>query len=130
MALAQQLGVTYERLGQWKRGEAALRTARRLVHERASHYLQVPVVVVLVLAGSFGARDFLWPSQGNADERLAGELEAMQQDPAVGPFMPASLFEASVEVRWFVVWFYKDLRQALGADMAHWLETLRRHTKT
>ena len=85
-------------------------------------------MVVLVLAGSFSAKDFFWPSKGSAEERLARELEAIRKDPAVAPFVPASLAIAPAEVQWFVVWLYKDLRQALDADLAHWLDSLRRHT--
>lgn len=127
VALAQQLGVSYERLGQWRRGEAALRTARRSVHERAAYYLRVPVVVVLALSGCFSASDFLWPSQGRIEECLAREVEVMRQDLVIAPFMPASLAAASVEVQWFVVWLYKNMKQALGADLRHWLESLRSH---
>ncbi|QRF62836.1 hypothetical protein [Variovorax paradoxus] len=125
VALAQQLGVSYERLGQWRRGEVALRAARRSVHERAAYYMRVPVVVVLALAECFVARDFLWPSQDSALERLALELDTMRQDLVISAFMPESLAAAPVEVQWFVVWLYKDLKNSLGADLHHWHESLR-----
>ncbi len=50
--LAQALGVTYERLAQWRRQEGSISRAHRSVHENAARYLGVPVVLVLTLAGT------------------------------------------------------------------------------
>ena len=52
--LAKALGVSYERLAQWRRNVSAIRNAHGFVHENAARYLGVPTVLVLVLAGVVG----------------------------------------------------------------------------
>ena len=41
-ALAKELGVTYERLAQWRRNDALIAKAHRSVHEKAATYLGLP----------------------------------------------------------------------------------------
>ena len=49
-ALAKQLGVTYERLAQWRRNDALIAKANRSVLEKAATYLGLPTVLVLLMA--------------------------------------------------------------------------------
>ena len=51
-ALAGALGVTYERVAQWRRKEANVSKASRCVIESAAKYLGIPTVMVLCLTGS------------------------------------------------------------------------------
>jgi len=114
-ALAEHLGVSYERLAQWRRGEASTKTAHRTVHARAAEYLGIPVVVVLVLAGIVSTEDFIWPGADLLEVRLQRELEMMRQDPLVAAFVPASLAAAPPELKIFVVWLYREIQSVPGA---------------
>jgi hypothetical protein len=49
-SLARALGVTYERLAQWRRGEDSIASAKRGVHENAAGYLGIPTVLDLTLS--------------------------------------------------------------------------------
>jgi transcriptional regulator with XRE-family HTH domain len=73
-SLAASLGVTYERLAQWRRGESSIARARRTVHERAARYLGIPTVLVLAMAGLINLEEFIWPSRASLRERIARDL--------------------------------------------------------
>ncbi len=107
--LAKILGVSYERLAQWRRGDADIRTANARVHRRAGHYLGLPPVVVLVMAGVVNLEDFVWPATEALPKRLARELERLRQDPFLGPFVPAKLTVADPEVQLFVAFLFHEL---------------------
>lgn len=108
--LASQLGVTYERLAQWRRGKSTMKTAHRSVHECAARYLEVPVVLVLVLGGVVKLHDFIWPEDESLERRLRQELEAMRHDPFVAAFVPESLQSAAPEVQLFAAFLYRQLQ--------------------
>jgi hypothetical protein len=124
--LAKHLGVTYERLAQWRRNAGLVCNAHRDVHENAASYLGWPTVLVLVLAGTVGLQDFVWPSQDTLDNRVARDLERLRQDPYLGGFMPAELAAAAPAVKLFVAFLFHELT----ADPAgtkhsyHWIRTL------
>src|SRR5674476_692391 len=69
-SLAKALGVTYERLAQWRRNDALINNAHRSVHERAAKYLGLPTVLVLMFAGSIGLEEFVWPGRGSLKDRI------------------------------------------------------------
>lgn len=126
--LARELGVSYERLAQWRRGKSTMRTAHRSVHERAARYLEIPVVLVLVLSGLVELRDFIWPEDESLEERLRQELEVMRNDPLVAAFAPESLQSAAPEVRLFTAFLYRQLQGS--SEMARrglpWMSALHR----
>jgi transcriptional regulator with XRE-family HTH domain len=73
-ALAKALGITYERLAQYRRGDGDIAKINRAVLERAAAWLGVPTALVLVLAGTVRPADLLWPSPGSLRDKLEREL--------------------------------------------------------
>ncbi|WP_309373360.1 hypothetical protein [Rhodoferax sp.] len=124
--LAKQLGVTYERLAQWRRNEGLICNAHRDVHERAARYLGWPTVLVLTMAGTVGLQDFVWPGQGSLDARVARELGRLRQDPFLGGFVPAELAVAAPAVKLFVIFLTHELAGAAGRENQsyHWLRAM------
>lgn len=124
--LAQHLGVTYERLAQWRRKEGLISNAKREVHENAARYLGWPTALVLAMAGTVGLRDFVWPSQGSLDFRVARELERLRQDPFLGAFVPAELAVAAPAVKLFVIFLTHELADTPGQEKHayHWLRAM------
>jgi hypothetical protein len=124
--LANALGVTYERLAQWRRHEADIGRAHRSVHENAAHYLGLPVVLVLTLAGSVSLADFIWPGQESLSGRVARDLERLRQDPFLAAFVPAALATAEPAVQLLVAFMYRELNGegAQRASNYRWLTAL------
>ena len=108
-ALAKALGVSYERLATWRRGDADIGGARVSVHENAARYLGVPTVLVLVMAGTISLEQFIWPQKGAIGDRMARELERLRQHPFIGPFVPAELASAAPSVKLFVAFPFHEL---------------------
>lgn len=125
-ALARVLGVTYERLAQWRRGDAVINKATRPVHEKAAKYLGLPTMLVLVMAGFGGLEDFVWPGKDPLKDRLGRELERLRQDPYIGSFAPAELSKASPAIKLFVVFLYHELEGHTGPGRSsyRWLNAL------
>lgn len=124
--LAQALGVTYERLAQWRRGEADISRAQRSVHEKAALYLGLPVVLVLTLAGTVSLADMVWPGRESLSARVGMELERLCHDPLLAAFVPAALTTAEPSVRLLVAFLYRELsgpELQRGANY-HWLVAL------
>ena len=124
--LARQLGVTYERLAQWRRGESAVINARRPVFEKAAQYLGIPTVLVLAMTGILGLDAFVWPNKGSLGERVSRELERLSQDPFLGPFVPHELASAAPAVKFFVVFLFHELNGGTGREKSayRWLTAL------
>ena len=125
-ALAKNLGVTYERLAQWRRNEAAISNAHRGVHENAASYLGVPTVLILMMAGGIGLRDFVWPDDGPFNERVSRELERLRQDPYIGAFVPPELTVATPAIKLFVTFLFHELEGNAGSGRPtyRWLNAL------
>lgn len=125
-SLAKTLGVTYERLSQWRRNESAIRNANASVHENAAQYLGVPTVLILVLAGVVGLEQFIWPDKGSIGERVGRELERLRQHPFLGPFVPAELASALPPVQLFVAFLFYELggETARAEPTYRWLTAL------
>lgn len=134
--LARRLGVTYERLAQWRRNEASISNARREVLERSAEYLGIPTIFVLTLAGKIAVRDFIWPEEKPVNDRVGRELERLRLDPYIGPFIPVDLLFASPTVKLFVVFILHELSREEGSAlsssrwMKHLLEFSRTNTRT
>jgi hypothetical protein len=122
--LAQALGVTYERLAQWRREEADIARANRSVHEKAARYLGLPVVLVLTLAGTVTLADFVWPGRESLSARVGMELERLRQDPFLAAFVPAALTTAEPAV--LVAFLYSELRapEVPRGSNYHWMTAL------
>ena len=126
-ALAQHLGVTYEQVASWRRGESHIRNSRREIHRRAAEYLGLPMVLVLVLAEVIGPDDFTWPADASLEARLERDLRALQCDPFFGAFVPEALASSSVELKLFVAMMYReDAGPGPSERGARWLEILER----
>lgn len=127
-ALADNLGVTYSRLTQWRRNQAHIKNAHRSVLNQAALYLKIPVVVAFVLAGVVTFLDFHWPSEEPIDHQLARVLEDMQQDPLVAGLVPEELASASPTLHVFVAFLYSELRHLqIAPPTTHvWLSFLER----
>jgi hypothetical protein len=125
-SLAKSLGVTYVRLAQWRRNEANIANAHRGVHEKAAQYLGVPTVLVLMLAGTVGLQEFVWPGEDSLKVRVGRELERLRQDPYLGPFVPRELAAASPAVKLFVTFLFHELDggRAQGQPGYRWLTAL------
>jgi len=125
-SLASSLGVTYERLAQWRRGEGSIARARRGVHERAARYLGVPTVLVLAMAGLIGVEEFVWPTRVSLRERIIRDLERMRDNPFIGAFVPPDLEQASDSVKLFVLFLFHELdgESEYGRSRYRWLSDL------
>lgn len=108
-SLSQALGVSYERLAQWRRGDADIGHAQTSVHEKAGQYLGLPTVLILVLAGVVKLEQFVWPAKDGLPQRLAQELERLRQHPFLGPFVPQGLSLAEPAVQLFVAFMFHEL---------------------
>jgi transcriptional regulator with XRE-family HTH domain len=108
-ALAEALGITYERLAQYRRGEGDIARTSRAVLERAAAWLGVPTVLVHMLAGTVRLTDFVWPGTGSLRERLNRELGRLRNDSHIGGFVPEQLMTADQSVQLLVVLLYHEL---------------------
>ncbi len=125
-SLAKALGVTYERLSQWRRGEATISRAGRSVLEKAARYLGLPTVLVLALSGGLALQDFVWPAKRTLRERVQLEIERLRQDPHIGAFVPTELEKAAPAVQLFVAFLYHQLSPGDPSNGANykWLMAL------
>ncbi len=126
--LASELGVTYERLAQWRRNDGAIGKAQASVHAAAGEYLGIPTVLVLVLANEIGLMQFVWPAKAPLKERIGMELEKLRQDPFLGGFVPSELATAAPAIQLFVAFLVHELRGqgAQGEHACRWLTALHR----
>lgn len=124
--LAKALGVSYERLAQWRRGDADIRSAQASMHIRAGQYLGLPTVLILVLAGVISLEQFVWPAKDALPQRLAQELERLRQHPFLGPFVPPELTSAEPAVKLFVAFLFHELSGGPEGNMPsfRWLNAL------
>lgn len=124
--LARHLGVSYERVAQWRRREADIGNANRTVLEAAGAYLGVPTAYVLCMAGLIRAMDFAHPTQGSMPERVKQQLEALRRDSAFAGFFPEELLSAEPAIQQFVLLLYRELGgQAMKpARPFEWVRTM------
>ena len=124
--LSKQLGVTYERLAQWRRGEGSIDKARGLVHELAAQYLGLPPVLAMVMAKKIGLMQFVWPAGAPLKDRVELELQRLRRDPFLGAFVPEELATATPALQLFVVFLFHELggQGAQGGYACRWIEAL------
>lgn len=115
-ALARSLGVTYNRLTQWRRGEASISRASPSVTRAAARYLGVPKIAILALTGVISTADFLWPGRESLGKTVRRELESLRRDPMLAAFVPPSLLQADADVQLFVAMLCREVR---GAALGH-----------
>jgi hypothetical protein len=125
-AMANQLGVTYEHVAQWRRKEYDIAKATRPVLEAAARYLAVPTAFVLCLAGIVGVEDFARAGHGSLQERTRAELARMQVDPYFAGFIPEALRTADLSVQRLGVFLYRELSGGCKADTRpfEWMRSL------
>jgi len=107
--MARHLGVTYQRVTQWRRKEGDIANASRTVLEAAGGYLGVPTAYVLCMAGLITALDFTLPSRFSMRERVQRQLESLRLDPAYAGFFPQALCTADPAIQHFVLLLYREL---------------------
>lgn len=108
--LARELGVTYERLAQWRRRPEDVASAGDSVYEHAARYLGLPAVLTMVLGGKIGLEHFVWPEAATLVDRLHREMSLIRQDRFIGGFAPRELTEASPPVQLFIAFLYAQLQ--------------------
>jgi hypothetical protein len=122
------LGVDYRRLAQWRSDDASIARAHRSVFERAARYLQIPYVLVLVLAGAITIQDLAWPEDSKAilDQRISGGIERLRGDPVYGGAVPAELEQAPRRIKLFILFLYDQImgETQSGDKPIRWLSTL------
>ncbi|MBK1683117.1 hypothetical protein [Rhodoferax fermentans] len=107
--LARELGVTYERLGQWRRRPAEISSAGTDVYDRAAKYLGIPTALVMVMGGKIRLSHFVWPATAPVADRVARELKRLRQDASLGGFVPDGLSNAAPDVQLFVLFLYAQI---------------------
>lgn len=107
--MASHLGVTYERVAQWRRKEADIANANRAVFDAAGAYLGVPRAYVLCMVGLVTPLDFVHPGRLTMRENVQRELESLRLDPAFAGFFPEALRQADPSVQQFVLLLYREL---------------------
>jgi hypothetical protein len=126
--LAASLGVTYERIAQWRRGDSSIGSAKRIVHVNAARYLGIPTVLAILLSGQIRLDEFVWPTRSSLRDRLSDEIKRMRQSPYIGSFVPAELGSATEAIQLFVVFLYQELqgenRSGNDRDRYRWMSAL------
>ena len=125
-AMACELGVTYERVAQWRRREANVSKASRRVLEAAAAYLNIPTAFVLCMVGILGVQDLLPASQRTLNTHVKLELSRLRVDPYFAGFVPNALFDADPAVQNLVVLLYREVAPANGENQAsyRWMRAL------
>jgi transcriptional regulator with XRE-family HTH domain len=124
--LAKHLGVTYERLSQWRRNPSKVATANETVFVNAAKYLGVPTILAMGMANRIELCQFVWPDAATLDDRVFQQLDELRQDRFLGGFVPRELADTPLPVQLFVVFLYHQLgRPGTPDDSGHrWLNTL------
>lgn len=125
-AMASALGVTYERVAQWRRKEANVSRASRGVLEAAAAYLDIPTAFVLCMVGILGIQDLLPLGRSSLEAHVKLELSRLRMDPHLAGFVPHSLLDADPAVQNFVVLLYREVAPANGAKQPsyRWMRAL------
>ena len=108
--LATQLGVNYERIGQWRRREASISTARRPVLEAAARYLEISTVQVFCLTGQIRLEDMTTSAANSATAKLQRDLHKLTQDSRLLGLVPDELMFADAAVQRFVLLLHNQMR--------------------
>lgn len=124
--MARHLGVTYERVAQWRRREADVSNASRPVLEAAGAYIGIPTIYVLCLAGIIGIRDFAHAPQSSIQTRVRRDLERLRTDAYFAGFVPDALLAADPTVQQFVLLLYRELGGPLsrGERSFEWMRAI------
>lgn len=124
--LAKDLGVSSERLGQWRRRPGEISSAGADVYERAAKYLGIPTALAMVMGGQIRLRHFVWPAVTPIADRVAREVERLRHDESLGGFVPDGLSKADADIQLFVLFLYAQLRGqgGTGGMGLPWLNAL------
>lgn len=124
--LAKHLGVTYERLSQWRRNPSAIANANENVFINAANYLGIPIVLTMIMASRLELHQFVWPAAGTLEDRVSRRLEELRQDPFLGGFVPKELADAPLAVKLFIAFLLNQLgNHGSQVDSGQrWLNTL------
>lgn len=109
VAMAAALGVSYERVAQWRRKQADIAKASRPVLEASALYLRVPTTFVLCPAGVVRLDDFVMPGKEAMSERVRADLNRLRNDPFLAGFVPDALSSADPSVQRLVAFLYREL---------------------
>lgn len=122
-ALAKELGVSYERFTQWRRGEANIGNARRSVHHAAARYAGLPPILILGLCGKFELNDFIVTSAKPIKDRLQSEITRIMEHKLLGGFVPRELSEAKDPIKVLVIFLVRQI-EARSETQTHWLSVI------
>ncbi|MFM1907422.1 MAG: hypothetical protein RLZZ591_1099 [Pseudomonadota bacterium] len=124
--LAEALGVSYERLGQWRRRPAEISSAGADVYDRAAKYLGIPTALAMVMGGQIRLNHLVWPATTTLADRVARELERLRQDASLGGFVPYGLSNAAPDIQLFVLFLYGQIsgQGAKGSMELPWFSAL------
>jgi len=124
-AMAAALGVSYVRVAQWRRKEADIANASRVVLEASARYLKVPTIFVLCLAGIVGLEDFMLPGKMAMRERVRADLTRLRNDPLFAGFVPDALSTVDLSVQRFVAFLYREVSGGSeGGRQFEWMRAL------
>jgi len=124
--LAKALGVTYQRLAQYRRADSDIANATRATLEAAASILEIPVAGVFILAGRLTPADLLWPSRSSMRERLKEDLDRLAADPLYAAFVGEELARAHIQVQYLVVLLYREIAPSStrASRLPEWLRAL------
>ena len=125
-AMAAALGVSYERVAQWRRRHADMSNASRGVLEAAACYLGIPTVFVLCMVGIIRLQDLVPPGRGTLDAYVKQELSRLRVDPYFTGFVPDALLVADPAVQSLVALLYREVAPENGVNSAsyNWMRAL------
>lgn len=107
--LAKALHITYERLAQYRRGDADISNATRPTLQAAADLLGIPMAGVFVLARRLTVEDFIWPAREPLEKRLRHELAQLRGDPLFAGYAHDELSRAGIGVQLLVAVLYREV---------------------
>jgi transcriptional regulator with XRE-family HTH domain len=112
--LAGALHITYERLAQYRRGDADISNSTRPTLQAAAELLGIPMAAVFVLARRLKVEDFVWPAREPLKERLRNELAQLRGDPLFAGYAHDELSRSGAGVQLLVAVLYREATGSSG----------------
>lgn len=109
--VSEKLGVSFGYIQQLQFGMRKVEFISRDFSEMVAVYLEIPTILVWVLAGRVTAQDFVWPTTLQND--LDAELAAMRLDERLGALAPDALQSADSSVKRFLLLLYKEAKSEM-----------------
>lgn len=107
-SLAKSLGVTYGYIAQLRNGHRFTEHISDKFARSCARYLCVPAITVKLLAGRVRPEDFVVPAELEAG-RIEEGLRRLADDPLLGGFVPATLWDQPDDVKHLVLMLYQEV---------------------